>query len=102
MWLYLCAHHGIGFTRRTLPVSYQAIIVTGEHDVQDGLAECLVDHRLGGVMLCFGIRRIETVIETISSDPLATVPGLARRHLQIRQGNLIRLCADHHFGPRQI
>lgn len=99
---YLCAHHGVGFTRRTLPISYQAIVVPGEHDVQDGLTECLVDRRLGGVILCFGIRRIETVIENISPGPLAAVAGLTRRHLQIRQGNLIRFRADHHFGSRQI
>jgi len=78
---YLGAHHGVRFAGRALPVSHQAAVVSGEHRVENGLAEAAVDGRLIGVIPGFRVRRVEAIIETISPGPLAAVPGLAGRHL---------------------
>lgn len=96
------AHHGVGFPRRALPVSQQARIIPGEHGVQDGPAERLVNGSLCGMILRCGIRRVEAIVETISSRPLATIPGLARRHLQVCQEYLARLRVDHHLASSRV
>lgn len=98
---YLRAHHGVRFAGRALPVSHQTTVVSSEHRVQDRLAEGPVDRRLIGVVPRFGIGRVETIVETISPGPLAAVPGLAGRHLEVRQGDLVWLRTHHHLGSRQ-
>lgn len=81
---YLGPHHGVSFPGCALPVRHQAGIIAGENVVQNRLAKCLVNACLVREILRHWIRRVEAIIETIFSNPLSTVSGLARRYFQVR------------------